>query len=188
MSFTPTQKEKLTSIGAIVVYLTAGLLLLIKPEIMTELTRWTLTIVLAVCAVLQAVKYFTTPPLEAARGYSLTLALMAATAAIFAAVTNEWLTYRLWGLLILCGGYHKLQTACDFRRLGHSRWWWILIGTGISLVFGILILTGFIPASVTVWFGIALLIEAVLDAAVLVMVANGDRLQAGGKPAEAPAE
>ena len=78
----------------------------------------------------------------------------------------------------------KLQTACDFFRLGHRRWWWIMIGTAVSLLLGILIATGVIPANVTVWFGVALLIEAVLDIAVQVIVSNSEKLNAEPKKPE----
>ena len=175
MSFTPPKKEKLTGVLAIIVYLAAGLLLLIRPDIMNELTRWTLTIVLGAWAIIQAVRYFRTPAEKAAEGYSLTSALIAATFALIAYLNTDWLTYRLWGILILIGGYLKFQTTWDFFRLGHVRWWWILIGTAVSFLLGILIITGVLPADVTVWFGISLLIEAVLDIAMLIMVAKGDK-------------
>ncbi len=184
MSFTPPKKEKLTGVLAIIVYLAAGLLLLIRPDIMNELTRWTLTIGLGVYAIIQAVRYFRAPAAKAAEGYSLTGALIAGTFALIACLNTDWLTYRLWGVLILFGGYMKFQTAWDFFRLGHVRWWWILIGTGVSFLLGALIMTGVLPANMTVWFGITLLIEAVLDIAVLIMVAKGDKWNAEHKEKE----
>ena len=187
MSFTPPKKEKLTGVLGIVFYLAAGLLLLIRPDVMNELTRWAVTAILAAYAIRQAILYFRTPAAGAANGYALSKALFAFTLAVFTFVSNNWVTYRLWGLLILCGGYVKFQTAWDFYRLGHRRWWWIMIGTAVSLLLGILIATGVIPADVTVWFGIALLIEAVLDIALLVMVANSDKLNATPAP-KAPAQ
>ncbi|MBQ6233018.1 MAG: hypothetical protein IJJ80_05870 [Clostridia bacterium] len=185
MAFTPPKKEKLTGILAIIVYLVSGLLMLIKPDIINELTRWALTIVLGGYAIIKIVQYFRTEPAEAAKGYSLTAALIAGTLAVVACLNTGWLTYRLWGLLILFGGYMKFQTAWDFFRLGHQRWWWILIGTAISFLFGILIAAGVVPADVTVWFGIALLIEAALDITVQIMVAKGDKWNAERKPKEA---
>ena len=114
----------------------------------------------------------------------LTGALIAGTFALIACLNTDWLTYRLWGVLILFGGYMKFQTAWDFFRLGHRRWWWIMIGTAVSLLLGILIATGVIPANVTVWFGVALLIEAVLDIAVQVIVSNSEKLNAEPKKPE----
>ena len=75
-------------------------------------------------------------------GGFLLAALIAGTFALIACLNTDWLTYRLWGVLILFGGYMKFQTAWDFFRLGHQRWWWILIGTAISFLFGILIAAG----------------------------------------------
>ena len=184
MSFTPPKKEKLSGIFAVIMYLAAGLLLLFRPDIMNELTRWAVTAVLVYYAVRRAIAYFKTPAAEAAKGYGLTAAMMALTAALFTFITSDWMTYRLWGLLILFGGYMKFQTAWDFFRLGHRRWWWIMIGTAVSLLLGILIATGVIPANVTVWFGVALLIEAVLDIAVQVIVSNSEKLNAEPKKPE----
>ena len=121
MSFTPPKKEKLSGIFAVIMYLAAGLLLLFRPDIMNELTRWAVTAVLVYYAVRRAIAYFKTPAAEAAKGYGLTAAMMALTAALFTFITSDWMTYRLWGLLILFGGYMKFQTAWDFFRLGHRR-------------------------------------------------------------------
>ena len=118
MSFTPPKKEKLSGIFAVIMYLAAGLLLLFRPDIMNELTRWAVTAVLIYYAVRRAIAYFKTPAAEAAKGYGLTAAMMALTAALFTFITSDWMTYRLWGLLILFGGYMKFQTAWDFFRLG----------------------------------------------------------------------
>ena len=191
MAFTPPKKERLTGILAIGVYLAAGLLLLIRPDIMGELTRWTLTVVLAVYGVYQAIRYFRTPALEAAMGYRLTAALIAGTLALLAWINPSLLTYRLWGVLILCGGYMKFQTAWDFFRLGHRRWWWIMIGAAVSLLLGVLVVTEVISANVTLWLGLALLAEAVLDTAVQIMIAKGDKWNTEPKPEqkkEAPAQ
>ncbi len=181
MAFTPPKKEKLTGILAIILYLVTGLLLLFRPDIMGQLTRWTLTIALGAVAVYQAVRYFRLTPAEAAKGYNMTVALIAGTLALLAGLTPGLLTNRMWGILILCGGYMKFQTSWDFYRLGHGRWWWIMVGTAVSLLFGVLIVTEVISANVAVWIGIALLLEAVMDAFVLVMTAKGDKWDAAPK-------
>ncbi len=189
MAFTPPKKDKLTGILAIIFYFAAGLLLLVRPDIMGELTRWTLTVVLGVYAVLQAVRYFRLSPAEAAKGYNLTAALMAGTLALLSVLDASLVTGRLWGVLILCGAYMKFQTSWDLYRLGHSRWWWILICTAVSLLFGILILTGAITSNLAVWLGIALLLEAAVDTAVQVMVARSEKwnVQQRKKAMEPPA-
>ena len=195
MTFTPPKKEKLTGILAITLYLVTGLLLLFRPDFMTEMTRWTLTIALGLAAVVKAVRYFTTEPSKAAEGYSLTVALIAGTLALLAWLNGGLLKNQLWGVLILCGGYMKLQTTWDFYRLGHSRWWWIMIGAAVSVLCGTLFVTGAITANLAIWVGIALLVEAALDTAVMIMTAKGDRWNAPprekkpkAQPVEAPAE
>ena len=171
MTLTTPKKGKLGGILAILVYLAAGLLLLIHPDIMGEVMHWTLTAVLAGYAVIQAVKYFRAEQAEAAKEYRLATALLAATLALLACLDPSWVSTRLWGVLILCGGYLKFQTAWDFYRLGHRNWWWIMIAAGVSLVLGVLILTDVISANLVLWVGIMLLVEAALDIAVQIMVA-----------------
>ena len=97
MAFTPPKKERLTGIFAIIVYLVSGLLMLIKPDIISELTRWTLTVVLGGYAIIKTVQYFRTAAAEAAKGYALTAALITGTMAVVACLNTGWLTFRLWG-------------------------------------------------------------------------------------------
>ena len=61
MSFTPPKKEKLSGIFAVIMYLAAGLLLLFRPDIMNELTRWAVTAVLVYYAVRRAIAYCKPP-------------------------------------------------------------------------------------------------------------------------------
>ena len=175
MAFTPPRKEKMTGILAIALYLVTGLLLLFRPDFMAELTRWTVTVALAAAALVKAVRYFRAEPARAAEGYNLTFALIAATFALLAWLNGGMLKNQLWGLLILFGGYMKLQTAWDFYRLNHNRWWWIMIGAAVSLLCGALFLAGVITGNIAVWVGIALLLEAAMDTVVLILTAKGDK-------------
>jgi len=178
MAIKPPKKEKLTGILAIAVYLVSGLLLLFKPDLMNELSRWIAVVVLGLYAIFQAVKYFRTPPEEAAAGYRLSVALVAGTVALLAFTNNSLLNNHMWGLLLMCAGFVKFQTAWDFYRLGHSRWWWFMIVAAVSLCFGVLILTDVVVTGITVFMGIALVLEAILDIVVLLMVNNSEKFEA----------
>ncbi len=178
MAVKAPKKDTLTGILAVVVYLASGILTLIRPALMTDIARWTATAILAIYAIVQAVRYFRTPPAQAAMGYRLTAALIAGTLALLVA-TNPWLLRSdLWGLLLMCGGFAKFQTAWDSYRLGYSRWWWFMIISAVSLCFGILVLTGLIASGLAVFIGIALILEGVIDLAALFMIRYSDRLEA----------
>ena len=175
VSFQPP-KEKLTGILAIVLYLGMGVLLLVKPDLMAEFTRWAMFAVLLVYAVLSFWKYMKTPAEEAAKGYTLTGAMIAATLAVLALFEVSLLTDRIWGILLLAGGYMKFQTAMDMGRLGHQRWWLFLLPCAVSLVFGILIVTEILKNNTTLFIGIAMVVEGVVDIAALIMMSRSDRL------------
>ena len=191
-AFQPPKKEKLTGILAIILYLVTGVLLLVRPDWMAEFTRWAIFAVLLGYAVISFWKYLKMPAEEAARGYTLTGAMIAATLAVLALFELDLLTDHVWGLLLLAGGYMKFQTAMDMGRLGHQRWWLFLLPCAVSLVFGILIVTEILKNNTTLFIGIAMVVEGVVDIAALVMMSRSDRLNhqaekklAEEKPAEA---
>ena len=191
VAFQPPKKDKLTGILAIAVYFLTGILLLVKPDLMADFTRWAMFCVLMVYAVISFVRYLKLPAEEAARGYSLTGAMIAATLAVLALFNTFFMADDIWGVMLLAGGYMKFQTAMDMGRLGHNRWWLFLIPCAISLVFGILILVGVIRQNMSVFIGIALIIEGVVDVAAMMMTARSERLNRKAekkKAAEAPAE
>ena len=171
-AFQPPKKEKLTGILAIILYLVTGVLLLVRPEWMAEFTRWAIFAVLLGYAVISFWKYLKMPAEEAARGYTLTGAMIAATLPVLALFELD----HVWGLLLLAGGYMKFQTAMDMGRLGHQRWWLFLLPCAVSLVFGILIVTEILKNNTTLFIGIAMVVEGVVDIAALIMMSRSDRL------------
>ena len=190
-TFQPPKKDKLTGIAAIILYLVTGVLLLAKPDLMAEFTRWGLFVVLLVYAVLSFRKYLGMSAEEAARGYTLTGAMIGATMAVLAVFEVSLLTDHVWGILLLAGGYMKFQTAIDMGRLGHQRWWLFLFPCAVSLVFGVLIVTEVIRSNTAMFIGIALIVEGIVDIAALIMTSRSDRLnkkkekkeEAGEEPA-----
>ena len=64
----------------------------------------------------------------------------------------------------------------DMGRLGHQRWWLFLLPCAVSLVFGILIVTEILKNNTTLFIGIAMVVEGVVDIAALIMMARSDRL------------
>ena len=171
-TFKAPKKETITGIAAIIVYLITGILLLAKPEWMAEFTRWALFAGLLCYAVIAGRRYFKLSPEEAAKGYSLTGAMVAATLAVLALFNTEILTDHIWGVLLLAGGYMKFQTAMDMGRMGHKKLWLFLAPATVSLVFGVLIVVDVIRTNTTTFIGIALIVEALVDLAALIMTSD----------------
>lgn len=177
VSFEPPKKNRLTGILMIVLYLATGVLLLIRPEWTESFTRWAVFTVLLVSAVLSFYKYLTTEPAEAAKGYSLTSALIYATLAVLALFEFGLMTDHIWGFMLLVGGFMKFQTAMDMGRLGHQRWWLYLIPSAISLVLGLLIVTNAVRLNDSAPFiGGSMIAEGVVDIGALIMTLRSDWL------------
>ena len=176
VTFQPPKKEKLTGILAIVLYLVTGVLLLVKPEWMMDFTRFALCAALMGYAALSFRKYLNTPAEEAAKGYGLTGAMIAATLSVLALFEVSIPMEHIWGVLLLAGGYMKFQTGMDMGRLGHQRWWLFMVPCAVSLVFGILILTEVIRTNSALFIGIALIVEGLVDIAAMIMTARSDKL------------
>lgn len=176
VTFQPPKKEKLTGILAIVLYLVTGVLLLVKPEWMMDFTRFALCAALMGYAALSFRKYLNTPAEEAAKGYGLTGAMIAATLSVLALFEVSIPMEHIWGILLLAGGYMKFQTGMDMGRLGHQRWWLFMVPCAVSLVFGILILTEVIRTNSALFIGIALIVEGLVDIAAMIMTARSDKL------------
>ena len=198
VTFQPPKKEKLTGILAIVLYLVTGVLLLVKPEWMMDFTRFALCAALMGYAALSFRKYLNTPAEEAAKGYGLTGAMIAATLSVLALFEVTIPMEHIWGVLLLAGGYMKFQTGMDMGRLGHQRWWLFMVPCVVSLVFGILILTEVIRTNSALFIGIALIVEGLVDIAAMIMTARSDKLnrklekqkkeESAKEPGEQPSE
>lgn len=180
-------RQKVSGIAAIIAYAATGIALLIWPQMMAELALWALAGLLVCFGVIRLVKYLKTTPEEGAKGYALATALMALTLGVCILIDRTSFSQilpRLWGLWLLAGGFMKLQAGVDSYRLGSERWWWLLIGAGISLVLGALaaLTPQFLENILARFIGASLVAEALIDAVALYLI------RAKGKKAEQPAE
>lgn len=151
--------------------LAVGVLLLINPESFMQGIMVALGVALAVAGVLSVARYFRTDAVNAAAERRLALGLGEIALGVFCVAKGGWLVtlstlIRLYGAGVLALGFFRVQQFADVRRLG--------LGTGI--VSGVsalvtLVYAGFILALPEVtWLviGIALLLEAVMDALMLI--------------------
>ena len=69
------------------------------------------------------------------------------------------------GVVVMIDSIVKIQNAWDLKRMGYDRWWLVMIGALVTLVFGLLMV--FYPftvyLSVIVFVGISLIVNGVSD-------------------------
>ena len=77
----------------------------------------------------------------------------------------DYLLPFFFGLMLLIGGIGKLQYTLNFKRMGATRWYLELVGTILSIAFGIIILVNPFSTALLLMriIGIALLIEGIQD-------------------------
>ena len=167
---------KFTGILSILLYLAAGILLLAKPVLLTDLSTWIFTACLLGAGLYWAIRYFRTPPEEAARSYDLAESLISASLGLVILLRQDLFAAVLplfWGALLILGGFMVLQNAIDFLRLRYVRWWILLIGAVIAITLGVLALLqpGFWASNTPLYVGIALIAVAVIHIVSFILLA-----------------
>ena len=142
---------------------------------MVEVTMWVIVIVLFIFGVYQLIRYFTTPPDQAAMTYALSSALLAIFIGVFMLADKSLFSSILpgiWGILLILGGLVKIQESVDALRLGGRQWWMILLGAVVSIVLGVIAITH--PADVlngvAIYIGVSLIVEACIDCGMLLLL------------------
>ena len=77
----------------------------------------------------------------------------------------------VYGVGILLAGLSKIQWAVDMLRMHRKRWLWATLSAVISIVCAVVILSNPFTSSAILWMfaGISLIVEAVFDAAALIV-------------------
>ena len=148
-----------------------GVLLLIKP---VEFSNGVLTLLGIVCCVmglLSAVRYFRTPPVEAALQRGLASGLLCLALGVFFLTKKAWLLGAfplltvLYGVLMLIAGIGKVQWAVDMLRLKRRRWYWLAISAALTLLFALVVLMNPFSSTVVLWTctAVFLIVDALFD-------------------------
>lgn len=161
-------RQKITGILSILLFVVSGVLLLVQPQLITDLAVWLFAAVFLGIGIYWIARYIRQAPEEAAKSYDLAEALIALSAAAVILLPRDLFTAvlpMLWGAMLVVGGFMILQTAIDFLRLKYVRWWILLIGAVIALLLGALALVtpNFLTGHVPVYVGVSLIAEGVIN-------------------------
>lgn len=145
-----------------------GLVLLIWPVTSSRIIALTVAGVLCLLGIYGIIAYFRGDSYNMMLGWRLTAGLIALTVGASLFFFPDWLATVLpmvWGMVLLAGGFCKIQVAFDMKRMEVEKWWQSLLGAALSLILGILILANpFGTAIVLMQFiGASLLVEAIVD-------------------------
>ena len=77
----------------------------------------------------------------------------------------------LYGLVMLAGGFVKVQQTADLLRMKQGKWYVAAVGAGVSLIGAAVILMNPIGSIAALWVftGVVLIAEAVVDAAAAIL-------------------
>ena len=100
--------------------------------------------------------------------YDLVQGIIGLAIGIYVMIVPEILIETLpvvLGVVVMIDSIVKIQNAWDLKRMGYDRWWLVMIGALVTLVFGLLM--AFYPftvyLSVIVFVGISLIVNGVSD-------------------------
>lgn len=166
-----TLKRSLNGTVMSLVELIVGILLLINPVGFTSGIIVACGIVLMVCGLVSAIKYFRAEPEDAAVKQLLAKGLAELLVGAFCAFHSHWFVVTfpvltlIYGVVILFTGLTKVQWTVDMLRLKRKRWFLAMISAAVSVICGIVIITSPFSTTAVLWMftGISLVVEAVFD-------------------------
>ena len=174
-------KKNGSAIVAGLVELLIGILLFVDPDGFTSGILRIVGGILLLCGVVCLIRYFRTEPVQAALEQNFSKGLiMILLGGILALRTEQVmglfpLLAQLYGIAILVVGVVKLQQGVDLLRLKARFWFLAGINALLAIVFGAIILGNPFTSTIVLWrvSAISLIMEAVLDIAVLFLNRNG---------------
>ncbi len=191
----PIDRQKITGLVSTLLFLAAGILLLVRPQLTADLAVWVLSLVLLAVGIVLLVRYIRSSPEEGAKSYDLAESLVAFSAAAVFFLRQDLFSLLLpllWGALLILGGFMLLQTAFDFFRFRYIRWWILLIGAGVALALGTLALMRppLLAERMPLFIGISLVAEGGFNlfSLVLMFLRSREKLPLRGSAARAAAK
>ena len=169
--------KKLSTAVLCAIELAVGILLFADPVMFTKGIIIALGAVLIIVGIVLAINYFRTEANEASMKQTLTKGIIAIILGVFCILRRDWfidvfpVLTVLYGVVVLISGVIKLQWTVDAARLGRSKWYWLAVASGLTIVFALIILFNPFKTTTVMWkfIAITLIIQAVLDAAAAIL-------------------
>ncbi len=155
-----------------------GVLFLANPEKFMTGIITVIGVLLFIGGIIDLVKYFREDPADAAKEHGLSSGLIALIIGLFCIIKNGWfietfaVITAVFGVGILILGVMKIQWTVDMIRLKASRWYLVGISAILMIVLAIVIISNPFTTTAVLWtfFGISLIVEAVLDILTVILV------------------
>ena len=149
-------------------WLLAGLVLLIWPKFSSNLICYALGILCAIYGVVKLFGYFSKDPYKLAFQFDLALGIFLLILGAVLLFFSEALLSLLpivVGILAVVNGVFRLQSALDAKRFGMGKWWVLLSLSLVNIVLGvILLLRPFQSAMLVIRFmGLSILLSGLQD-------------------------
>ena len=178
----------------IVFCLVSGLLLILLERLTLRITGYVLAAAMIGFGIWLCIQYIRSKPMvrivEAKLAYGLILLVTGILLAFSPEQLKDLVPY-VWGLVLLFGGFLKIQYAVDRKTLGSEKWWILLIMAAFSMIIGVISLLdkSFLGEKKELIIGILLTAEAVLDIVVFLLLRRQIRKVTPAAPsAPAPAQ
>ncbi|MCM1054047.1 MAG: DUF308 domain-containing protein [Bacteroides sp.] len=170
-------KQNGNAIVTCLVEIVTGILLLIDPVGFTAGIIIVVGIGLLLNGLINVIKYFRTDTVEAARQQMLTHGLVSLLAGAFCAFNPNWFIVTfpviavIYGVAVLIVGLGKIQITVDMIRLKNNNWFLGAISALVSVICAVVIILNPFASTMVLWIftGISLILEAVIDAVVLIV-------------------
>ena len=151
-----------------VFYLILGIILVLFPEGSGYAICYLIGGLTIIYGIFHLVLYQRTKTPFVTYRYDLVQGIIGLAIGIYVMIVPEILIETLpvvLGVVVMIDSIVKIQNAWDLKRMGYDRWWLVMIGALVTLVFGLLMV--FYPftvyLSVIVFVGISLIVNGVSD-------------------------
>ena len=148
-----------------------GILLLINPAGFTSGIIIAAGALLAALGAASSVRYFRTPPSQAAREQALARGLGLMLAGFFCMLRSDWfiatfpLLTLLYGVVMLMLSLLRIQHTVDALRMKNPGWIWLALSAAVSLALAVMILLNPFSSVNVLWMvaALSLIAEGVVD-------------------------
>ncbi len=162
------RKGKKGFLSSSILYILLGLVLVLFPQITTQLICYLLGGILCVYGSGHIFGYFSKKERGDLFRYGLLVGMVCISIGLIILLNTEGVISILpmiFGLSMLLGSFFKIQYALNLKEAGYSLWWSVLMMGLVTLMLGILLIFNPFTAAMTlvIFIGISLMIGGATD-------------------------